>query len=54
LKINYKNKNKKMMHFGEPLTDSQAQEILTNLKVNNDKDTMEIDYDMLADALSNK
>lgn len=42
-----------MMNYGEPLTDSQAQEILTNLDVG-DSEFMDIDYDALADVLSSR
>mmetsp|Transcript_7882 Transcript_7882/g.18007 ORF Transcript_7882/g.18007 Transcript_7882/m.18007 type:complete len:373 (+) Transcript_7882:87-1205(+) len=40
-----------LMDFGEPLTDSQAEEILTNLDAG-DADEMNINYDKLAQILS--
>jgi len=44
-----------VMKFGEPLTDSQANEILTNLEVGDGDDAnMEIDYDKLAKVLAAK
>ena len=43
-----------MMKFGEPLTDSQSNEILTHLDVDpdNPNGAMDIDYERLAYALA--
>ena len=42
-----------MMRYGEPLTDSQAAEILTNLDLS-DAAGGDIDYDALASALASR
>lgn len=51
--LSYEEYMNAMMRYGEPLTDSQAQEILTNLDVD-EAEVMEVDYDKLADVLSSK